>query len=345
MKVYEIIIKPLSGFGTPLKGDTIFGHFCWQVAYDSTLLGKTLDELLTNYHSKPFAIFSSAYPKFYFGTKSYYAMKTPSLPLEKMFNLEGGKRQMIEMRKDYKAKQWMVLNGNEGFSSFKELEFLDDKDLVEKIKKCVSPETRRQVRKGGTKNFIATFSQYHNTINRFTGTTGEGQFAPFDVEQHLFFPETELALFVGIDEAVINIEQAKKGLERIGEFGFGKDASTGLGRFELAEDDEIDLSSMGSNSPNACYTLSPSVPEKDTFENMFFTLFTRYGRHGDVLAKSANPFKNPVVMADEGAILKPKTETVFDKPYIGIAVTNLSKAEPNTVTQGYSLYIPVRVEV
>ncbi len=154
-----------------------------------------------------------------------------------------------------------------------------------------------------------------------------------------------MALFVGIDEAVINIEQAKKGLERIGEFGFGKDASTGLGRFELAEDDEIDLSSMGSNSPNACYTLSPSVPEKDTFENMFFTLFTRYGRHGDVLAKSANPFKNPVVMADEGAILKPKTETVFDKPYIGIAVTNLSKAEPNTVTQGYSLYIPVRVEV
>jgi len=35
---------------------------------------------------------------------------------------------------------------------------------------------------------------------------------------------------------------------------------------------------------------------------------------------------------------------VFERPYIGIAVSDISKAEPNTVAQGYSLYIPVKVE-
>lgn len=161
----------------------------------------------------------------------------------------------------------------------------------------------------------------------------------------MFFPETELALFVGIDEMVINIEQLRIGLERIGETGFGKDASLGLGRFQLGEENEINLLKMGSDTPNACYTLAPCVPEKDTFSEMFFTPFTRFGRHGDVLAKSANPFKNPVIMADEGGIFKPKGQEVFNKPCIGKAVTNISKAEPKAVAQGYALYLPVKVEV
>lgn len=346
MKVYEITIKPLSAFGTPLKGDTIFGHFCWQIAYDRTLLGKSLDELLTNYHSRPFAIFSSAYPRFCSETNSsFYAMKTPPLPLHQLFELPHEKREVIDKRKEYKAKQWMILKENGGFLSFKELDLLNDRELLKEMKAGLTPETRKQVRKGGASDYITQFSQSHNTINRLTGTTGEGPFAPFQVDQQRYFPETELAIFVGIDETVVKIEQVKNGLERIGEFGFGKDASTGLGRFELAEDDEIDLAALGSNPPNACYTLSPSVPEKDVFNEFFFTPFTRYGRHGDILARSSNPFKNPVIMADEGAVLIPKSMDAFSSPFIGTAVTNLSKAEPGTVAQGYSLYIPVSVEV
>jgi CRISPR-associated protein Csm4 len=201
------------------------------------------------------------------------------------------------------------------------------------------------MRKVGSKNIISIFSQPHNTINRLSGTTGNARFAPFDVEQWVFYPETKLALFVGIDETMVTIEQIRIGLERIGDIGFGKDASTGLGRFELGEESEIDITKMGSDSPNACYTLAPCVPEKDTFIEMFFTPFTRFGRHGDVLAKSSNPFKNPVIMADEGGIFKPKFREVFNKPYVGTALSNLSKAEPRSVMQGYSLYLPVNVEV
>ncbi len=345
MKIYEITIKPLTAFGTPLKGDTIFGHICWQAAYDEKLFGMPLKDLIADYQSNPFAVFSSAFPTFYIGTECYYVLRTPALPVDEIFDLPAEKSEIIEKRKEYKAKRWMILKKKKRFESFKTLEFLDDSELFEKMKGDLSLETRRQLRREGTRRYISSFLQYHNTINRLTGTTGEDPFAPFSVEQSVFCPETELTIFAGIDETRINIQQLRDGLERVGSFGFGRDASTGLGRFDLAEDGEIDLLTMGSTQPNACYTLSPCVPEDDTFEEVFFTPFTRYGRHGDVLAKSANPFKNPVIMADEGAIFKPKTETVFGKPYIGIAVTNLSKAEPNTVAQGYSLYIPVRVEV
>lgn len=346
MKVYEITIKPLTGFGTPLKSDTIFGHFCWQIVYDNKLLGKTLEELLSNYSKKPFIIFSSAFPK-YRGTKCYYAMKAPALPLYEIFDIQSEKREIIKERKEYKSKKWMIIEEGQSFSSFKELKFLNDEELFKELKSKdnMSEETRRQIRRSGTKNYISSFSQPRNTINRITGTTGEGNFAPFNIEQNVFCLETELALFVGIDEDIINVEQVRKGLERIGEFGFGKDASTGLGRFELTEETGIDLSRIGSSSPNACYTLSLSVPEKNTFEKAFFTPFARFGKHGDVLAKSANPFKSPVIMTDEGGIFKPKNRDIFKKPYIGTAVTNVSKAEPNTVIQGYSLYIPVKVEV
>ena len=253
------------------------------------------------------------------------------------------KKERIEKRKEYKARRWMILEEGKRFSSFKKMNFLNDKELLKQAEANISNETRKQLRRAGAKNFISLFSQSHNKINRFTNTTGEEGFAPFSVEQEVFYPETELALFVGIDEAVVTIEQVRKGLEQIGTSGFGKDASTGLGRFELGEDAEVDLSKMGSDSPDACYTLSPCCPEKDTFTEMFFTPFTRFGRHGDILAKSSNPFKNPVIMADEGAIFKPKSYKVFSKPYIGRAISNISKAEQKTVTQGYSLYIPVRL--
>lgn len=346
MKTYEIVIKPLSGFGTHLKGDSILGHFCWQIAYDEKLVNKTLDDLLLNYQTKPFAVFSSAYPRFCVGDSCYFALKRPDLPMNMVFNLPDDKKQNIEMRKDLKAKKWIILQKDKKISSLKNQFKYSTNELFEKdIKAYISDKTGRDIKGIVSKNFITAFSQSHNKINRLTSTTSAEGFAPFAVDQWVFYPETELAIFVGIDESVMNIQQVKEGLERIGKCGFGKDASTGLGRFEVIKESEIDLTKMGSAVPNACYTLAPCVPERNTFSEVFFTPFTRFGRHGDIFAKSPNPFKNPVIMADEGGIFKPKDTEIFNKPYMGSAVTSISKTEPRSVAQGYSLYIPVTVEV
>jgi len=51
-------------------------------------------------------------------------------------------------------------------------------------------------------------------------------------------------------------------------------------------------------------------------------------------------------MADEGAVLvSERMNEILEHPYIGTGISNISKAEPKTVMQGYSLYIPVKVEV
>ncbi len=342
MKTYEITIKPISGFGTLLKGDTLFGHICWQAAYNEGLFGMNIDKLLADYAANPFAVISSAYPRLDDG----YALKRPDMPLDKLFDFSSQSRaDTISKRKEFKGKRWMLVRKGQRITSLKsDGLYYSDEQLFKELSGSKDSQTQRQMRKKGVKSFVSDYTQPHNTINRLTGTTGEGQFAPYAVDQTVYMPDAKLVVFAGL-RSDIKVEHMIKALSQIGESGFGKDSSTGLGRFEVIDHQEIDFKTMGSDKPNVCYTLAPSVPEKDIFSHMFFAPFTRFGRHGDVLAKSGKPFKNPVIMADEGAVLMPSKHTVFDKPCVGRAVTGVSKAEPNAVTQGYSLYIPVRVEV
>ncbi|OEU64697.1 MAG: hypothetical protein BBJ57_08095 [Desulfobacterales bacterium PC51MH44] len=106
MKLYEIIIKPVSGFGTPLKGDTIFGHFCWQAAYDASLLNGGLDKWIACYRERPFAVFSSAWPKLVDNGKFFYAFKRPDLPLSFLFPpLSDDRKKVFEELKENKKKK------------------------------------------------------------------------------------------------------------------------------------------------------------------------------------------------------------------------------------------------
>lgn len=340
MKTYEITIKPISGIGTPLKGDTLFGHICWQAAYDETLFGMSLNKLLADYGANPFVIVSTAYPKLENG----YALKRPDMPLDKLFDFSNlSKSDIIRKRKEFKSKCWMLLSRDRPLNNLKaEGLYSNTSELFERLSNLKGFEKQRQFRKKGIKSFISVFSQPHNTINRTTGTTGEGQFAPYTVDQTVYMPGINLVIFAGLRDD-IKVEQLLEALKRIGKTGFGKDASTGLGRFEVIGHEDIDLRSIGSNYPNAYYTLSPVVPEKTAYKKTFFTPFVRFGRHGDYLARSKNPFKNPVIMADEGAVVIPHNINL-SKPYIGTAVYGVSKVNPDAVTQGYSLYIPIRLE-
>ncbi len=343
MLTYEITIKAGCGFATPLKGDTLFGHICWQVAYDKSLFNASIEDLLAEYDTTPFIVVSSAFPKIYEGGKEIYALKRPDFPLDMIFDFSGmNKIEIIKQRKAFKKKKWMMVEKTSTIKDIKHLEFIDDEELFLRTVRNLTPETLNDLI-FTPPTFVIEFTQPHNTINRLTGTTGEGMFAPYTTTQNIFLPETELSIFVGIHDS-IKIESVEEAFNRIGEFGFGRDASTGLGRFEVCDVSKINLIEIGSSSPNSCYTLSPSVPQKGVFQQMFFSPFTRFGRHGDRLAKALNPFKNPIIMADEGAVFLSNNSKLFEKPYIGVAVKGISKTLPNTVSQGYALYIPLKVE-
>ena len=330
MKTYCITIEPRSSFGTPLKGDTLFGQFCWQAAYAPDLLTVSLDEAIRMYPEKPFAVFSSAYPSLPDGR---IALKRPDAPLDLLFDFSGKTREeIIGGRKAFKKLKWMLYDKPGALADFRTCRYLDDKELA--LLAGLDAEKHSCVEESS-----------HNSINRLTGTTGDG-FAPFTQENTVYAAGCRLTVFVAIDEAVLSQETLTKGLERIGISGFGRDASTGLGKFGVLSCVEVDLASYGAAQPSALYTLSPSVPNISGYKDALFTPFTRFGRHGDRLAISGKPFKNPVIMADEGALYFPSDiDDALKRPYLGTALTGLSKIQETAVAQGYSLYIPVRLEV
>jgi CRISPR-associated protein Csm4 len=322
VQTYQITIEPLSLFGTPIKGDTLFGQFCWQTAYDPDLLSYSLDEAVRSYSERPFAVFSSAFPALPDGG---VALKRPDAPLEYFFDFSGmAKEDRIGKRKEHKKQKWLVCDKPGAMADLTACRYMQDSDLSDS-----NPD----------------HLQSHNSINRLTGTTGEG-FAPFSQSVTLYPPGSCLVIFVGVENELLSRESLRIGLERIGTSGFGRDASTGMGKFRITACQEVDLASFGSEQPNALYTLAPCVPESGIYRDALFTPFTRFGRHGDRLAISGKPFKNPVIMADEGALLFPVDMAAsLERKYIGTSLTGLSKIQATAVAQGYSLYIPLRLEV
>jgi CRISPR-associated protein Csm4 len=344
VKRFEITIKPQSGIGTPLKGDTLFGHFCWQAANQPELVDGGLEAALEMYPTEPFAVFSSAFPKLA-ETPPRYILKRPDLPLHMFLEDKGESDRFAYYQglKNQKKKKWMVLIEDNPLS-LESAVFLDDRELAEIAGvhlEQARPRSRMEGRDGLA--LCKWFDQPHNTINRLTGTTGKGSFAPYNMQNLYYTAGTELAVFVLFNEKWTDIERVVKALANIGRFGFGRDASTGLGRFEVSGCKESPQPLP--KKSEGIYTLAPCLPgDKDTSRRCRFTPFTRFGRHGDRLAISRNPFKAPVIMADEGAVFLPESNTPFAKPYIGSAVAGVSKVQPTAVVQGYAPYLPIRLE-
>ena len=61
MLIYRFALRPLSAFGTPLAGDTLFGQLCWTLRHQ--LGNGRLSGLLQGYTSgQPFVVISDAIP-------------------------------------------------------------------------------------------------------------------------------------------------------------------------------------------------------------------------------------------------------------------------------------------
>ena len=161
MKTFGIEIKPLSGFGTPLKGDTIFGQFISTVFEDESILGINPNSIIEEYTKNPQIIFSSAFPvKKNNGSRIYYFPK-PALPGKMLFPNENDEI-AIAKRKERKKKRWIAIS---------------DATRIGRISDGLVAD-----------EFEVEHIQYHNTINRITGTTGTAPFLPYALT-HTFYKD------------------------------------------------------------------------------------------------------------------------------------------------------------
>jgi CRISPR-associated protein Csm4 len=261
MESLRITLQPLSAFGSRPLGDMLFGQLCWAVR---NRLGKSeLNQLLEGYtQGNPWAVVSDALPAGF--------LPRPCLPGHWFDAIAGTDR------KAAKKRTWLPL---EQF----------DTPVESWLDHCKSP-----VDLGGS--LPEAHPQPHNTINRATGTTGEGQFAPYAMTQHWYgstdTPSPQLNVYVVLDQTRLNRPVLVDLFQDMGAFGFGRDAGIGLGKFEVTGVDSFDLPMQ--DDSDAWMTLAPCAPQGLGFDagRSFYQVFTRFGRHGDIGARLDNPF-NP----------------------------------------------------
>lgn len=306
MKTYCFTLKIESAFGTPLVGDTLFGQLCWAIAHQ---YGENrLNQLLDGYQEQqPFAVVSDAFPHSY--------LPLPTLPSSFWEKEEGADRKKL------KKKQWVHLDdmGQQAVRSWQKFAKAEA-ELMQKLVK----------------------NQPHNTLNRQTNTTGLGEFAPYSTSQIWYQPQALLDLYIVFDENRITVEELKKLLDNIGKFGFGRDASIGLGKFSIEQSKEITFSAK--HQENAYLTLANCAPQQLGLdkERCFYQITTRFGRHGDIKALSQNPFKKPIILTKAGAVFTPVEWQ--ERCFLGNGLGNISYAQPNAVHQGYAPVVPVTIE-
>jgi CRISPR-associated protein Csm4 len=313
MLTFTARITPLSAFGTPPKGDTVFGQLCW--ALRNRLGEERLTQLLDGYTAgRPFAVVSDALPTGH--------LPRPALPGHS-FNLLPQ-----EDRKAAKKRAWLPV---EHFAA----------PVADWLKYC-----RTAAELLGDK----IQPHPHNAVDRRTGTTGDG-FAPYSMGRQWYGEETALDIHIVLDESRLSATDLERALRDIGELGFGRDAGIGLGRYRVDAFEPAALPSQ--TDANAWLTLAPSAPQGLAWDagRCFYTVFTRFGRHGDIGVHRGNPFKAPVLLANTGAVLAPKS---YDNlPFTGQGLGGigadgegiLSKAIPETVHQGYAPVVGIRLNM
>lgn len=306
-------IRPTAAFGTALKGDTLFGQLCWALRHRTSEAGLT--ERLEGYGAgQPFLLVADAFP--------HGLLPRPELPPVDDGNPED--------RKLNKNKRWVPV------AAFAQ-------PLESALQQAVAGPNLGPDPDKATPPWQEGV-QAHNSISRLTSTTGNGA-DPYQMPR--LWPAVGLTLDVHfvLDEARLSRALLQTLLADIGAFGFGRDASIGLGRFQVEGWSE----GRPTHAPqaDALLTLAPCAPQGGNWvaQRCLYRPFTRFGRHGAEAATSGQEYKTPLLLADTAAVLTPATMdagALFVGQGLG-GSGRLSRAVPATVHQGYAPVLPVQL--
>ena len=323
-----LVIEPQSAFGTVLKGDTLFGHLCWALR-DCRGEGALRDRLQGYTQGRPFVVVSDPLPERHW--------PRPLLPPA----LHGD----VDARERKAAKNRMWLRHD------------DLARPVEEWLQCMVEDPggdRADAADSGNGNHTSPTkheARFRNSIDRRSGTTtDEGFAAPYDVMEFWYREGTRLDCHLVYDASRIDADTLVEAVTTIGKFGYGRDATVGLGRFTVergASGDRAGLP-LAQNDSTSWLALAPVAPQGLAWnpERCWYRPFTRFGRHGNAAVHLGNPFKAPVLLADTGAVLTPREhyETrLFVGQGLGGTSQPLSRSLPETVHQGFAPVIGLRV--
>ena len=322
-------IEPRSAFATPLKGDTVFGQICW--ALRDRHGESRLRELLQGYtEGRPFAVVSDALPE-----RCWPRPAVPPLTFGKLDpkDRKAAKKRVWLHRDDFgrSIDEWLC------HMSADPNETGDGAGPIGSPEMASHPLMKREAR-------------FRNSIDRRTGTTTDEGFAPYGVPQFRYREGARLDCHIVHDADRIDADELRQAMRDIGSLGFGRDATVGLGRFTVERCEQGGETGLPLSQDHATswLTLAPVAPQGLAWnpERCWYHPFTRFGRHGNVAVHFGHPFKAPVLLADTGAVLTPRSHyepRLFAGQGLGGTSQPLSRSMPETVHQGYAPVIGIRV--
>ena len=264
MKLYRIEFELKSPIVTPLKGDTIWGHFAWGIANHEGDEGiaKFIEDCKKD---SPSFVISSAFPHGYICKQ----MHEPAKPQERE-TLTSEKYAQIKVLKKRKYEQAsLYLN---------------------------VAEPTKEVQKKVESGIFMSETHAHNSISRVSGTVNEGSL--YAVEE-LWSKEKCFDLYVLSDYSKERIlEIARWAFEN----GFGADSSTGKGAINLH--DCIEEVAPKKQSKKYMALAPFIVPDMNKIEKLRADIFVRSGKIGGAFVSSLAPWKKSVVLYDEGAVFE-----------------------------------------
>lgn len=317
---YKIIIEPKSSTITPFQSDTLFGQICWSMLRQEG--PEYLQMFLEDIRGGMQFLISSAMPQGH--------LPRPILPPR---ILEDEQSNRYVKAKDFKKIAYLK---EEFFEQNKDMRLTEDAiiDFLDQ-----DTHTRDYLSSNGGENkFGASYTQFNqvlvkNAINRSNFTTIEG----FLFAHKEIFAGT-MQIFARLDPRLAKIDEVVEHLNNIGQYGFGKRASTGKGAFKVIECKEYDLPEA--SKPNAFMTLSNYIPFDGDPRDGRYSLFTKWGKLGGEFSINGNPFKHPLAMYMPGSVFKISGDL---KSSYGGLLPNVSRAFSEAVQ--YVFAFPLGVVV
>jgi len=290
----ELVLK--SALGTPLSADTLWGHICWGLRYQSG--PQALEDWLARYDSgTPPLVLSDPLPAGMWPRPVLPPVSRDQVPRADEAALRK-KRDKVTRLTDQAFRQCLA-----GISS----------PSVDQAAELTRNALEREKRAG--RQHEASVQVTHAGINRLTGgTLQEGGGALFTTEQTYHPDDATFTVQVWSPEPP---ETVRAWFEQGLAGGYGRDASSGLGRLEVSRVTTLPL--PAAPRANAILLLAPVVPAPHDPAEGYFQFGVRTGRVGGDFAIGPLPDgsnsrqKRPVRCLLPGTVLF----TEAPPPYVG----------------------------
>lgn len=280
MKLCRFTLTPAAPWSGWLRSDTLYGLICWLVA-EMEGEGACAELIEAFCANRPPFLLSSAMPQ------NMLPMPVLPAPARKRFrdiassNGEGADEALFNILckfKKFRKRLWLPARAwQENMASLSlEALFLSAQDDNE----------------SSTSSKIAF--EPHVAIDRQSGSASDGQL--FFMRLRYFSPDARLHLYARTSEP----QKLLAYLRLIGEQGFGQNASTGNGRFDIELDSAFHAEAFELENANAQMLCSTcAAPDLAALQG-YYKLEVKRGKTGP---GCSNPFKKSFLMLQEGAVL------------------------------------------